>query len=167
MTTTLCATPYAGGEFFYFSYFEEFQLKADASGFEEFEIQFIDGSDDAAAFARVVPVHQGNVGEWLEHLERFEAFDNYEQVALCWLLDDGVVTTLDEALEKYVDVQVTEGTVKDYVYEIADDLMCDWDDTARRYFDHDAYARDLELNGEVCEFEYQGTRYTITNCNAL
>jgi antirestriction protein len=38
---------------------------------------------------------------------------------------------------------------------------------AKRYFDYDALARDMDIGGDVDEFDVAGTTYTVTNANGI
>jgi antirestriction protein len=39
--------------------------------------------------------------------------------------------------------------------------------TAERYFDYDALVRDMELNGDIDEFDVAGRTFTVTNANSV
>lgn len=153
---------------FYFSSFEEYTEKQavcrDSFGnaVEEFEIQHIDGADD---FARIVKVDQSNIEEWLEQAEQFEELSDTEQTAFSWLVDDCHMDA-DEAFEKCSDIYIFKGTREDYAQEFADDCY----DLNRkmgelaRYFDYDAFGRDLELGGDIVEIS---PRVWVTNLHGL
>lgn len=40
-------------------------------------------------------------------------------------------------------------------------------ETAQRYFDYDALTRDMELNGDIDEFDVAGRTFTVTNANSV
>ena len=165
MTISLYAQPYnidATG--FYFSDYEEYTEKQaacrDSFGnvVEEFEIQHIDGADD---FARIVKPDQSNLEEWLEQAEQFEELSDTEQTAFKWLVDD-CNQDADYAFAKCDEVCIFEGTREDYAQEFVDDcygLERKMGDLAR-YFDYDAFGRDLELGGDIVEIS---PRVWVTN----
>lgn len=156
MAISLYAQPYnidATG--FYFSSFEEYNEKQatcrDSFGqpAEGFEIQHIDGADD---FARIVKVDQCNLEEWFEQAEQYDDLSSDEQTAFSWLVNDCNMD-VDEAFEKCEDVCIFEGTREDYAHQFVDDcydLEKQMGELAR-YFDYDAFGRDLELGGDIVE----------------
>ena len=217
----LYASPYditAHG--WYFSSEEEFEKKFKKHlPVEEYELDFIDGSDEAATLFKILKVHQANIAEFFSRLDDFEALNEHDQAALHFLMEEANVTAdLDKALKLVEDeVRVMEGTAKDYAYEYiesvgaipknlvdsyfdyeafgrdvkydldpdthADQARLDMDDAdlgeemlrdmygreipadlAERYFDYDAFARDLKLNGDVHEFRFGGKRW-VTDYN--
>lgn len=165
MTISLYAQPYnidATG--FYFSSNEEYTEKQAAcfdsfgNAVEEFEIQHIDGAGD---FARIVKPNQSNLEEWLEQAEQFEELSDTEQTAFSWLVDD-LNMDADEAFEKCSDVYIFEGTREEYAQEFVDDCY-DLDrkmGELARYFDYDAFGRDLEIGGDIVEIS---PRVWVTN----
>lgn len=191
---------------------------------EEYEIEFIDGSDAAMELFRAMEVNQANVEEYFEKLPDVEALHREERAALHYALDH-LRIGFDKAMRLVEDdIRVMEGTAKDYVEEMFEsgglvsslsretieryfdyesfgrdlgfnldtsdpdnDRWLDMGDEERgeewidevgidyifekprdrreqplgeRYFDYDSYARDLELNGELVEFEYDGSTWT-------
>lgn len=164
MAISLYAQPYNDATGFYFSDYEEYNEKQascrDSFGnvVEEFEIQHIEGADD---FARIVKPDQCNLEEWFEQAEQYDDLSDTEQTAFKWLVDD-CNTDADEAFEKCNEVCIFKGTREEYAQQYVDDC-CDLDrkmgDLAR-YFDYDAFGRDLELGGDIVEIRH---RVWVTN----
>lgn len=165
MAISLYAQPYnidANG--FYFSSFEEYTEKQEScrdsfgNEVEEFEIQHIDGAGD---FARIVKPDQCNIEEWFEQAEQYDDLSSDEQAAFRWLVDDCNQDT-EYAFAKCSDVCIFEGTREDCVQQFVDD----WYDLDKqmgglaRYFDYDAFGRDLELGGDIVEIS---PRVWVTN----
>ncbi len=167
--TTLHATPYnrdASG--FYFENASEYENKAathvDRFGnlVEEFEIQFIEGYD-AELFA-VSGINQTNLNTWFNEIEFLQDF---EKVSLFYLL--GVAGyTLDQALEKMNEPSIYQGDLLEAATELFNECyLYTLPENIRYYIDYEKFARDCELGGDMCEFEYAGTTYTCTNSNAI
>ncbi len=167
--TTLHATPYnrdASG--FYFENATEYEAKAtmhvDRFGnlVEEFEIQFIDG-DDAELF-EACGINQVNLNVWFDEIEFLQDF---EKASLFYLV--GVAGyNLDQALEKMNDTSIYQGDLLDAATELFDECyLHTLPDNLKYYFDYEKFARDCELGGDMCEFEYAGTTYTCTNSNSI
>jgi len=61
----------------------------------------------------------------------------------------------EDALAQFDDAFIGETSLKDYAYELADEMMdCEGlsaESLGRRYFDYDQFARDLVLGGDVVE----------------
>lgn len=163
------ATPYdvsrAG---FYFETFEEFEEKYKANlPCEEYEIQFIDGDGDAASchfemkLFEAMKVHQGNIETYLDALDDCFSLSNAEKAGIIYLLEQG--NDFDDAKNKCGEVVRHVGTVLDYAYEYVDDCIFDKNtpDVLRTYFDYKAFARDLQLSGDVCEFKFDGQSYVM------
>lgn len=167
--TTLHATPYnrdAAG--FYFTDALDYETKAtmhvDRYGnlVEEFEIQFIDG-DDAQLF-EVCGINQANLNTWFDDIEFLQDF---EKISLYYLV---AVTgcNLEQALEKLGEPSIAEGYLRDAAEELFDECwLHSVPESIRFYIDYDKFARDCELGGDLCEFEYAGTTFTCTNSNAM
>ncbi|MES9994012.1 MAG: antirestriction protein ArdA [Candidatus Thiodiazotropha sp.] len=135
---------------FYFDSIETFQAgmeKLNKRGCEEVEIQFIDGEDHLVDLAKAAAIHQGNVDFWYEQLEDL---DETQAVQLTFLLDLGY--SLEDALDRYEDVYLHEGTAEDYAYELINDTT-EVPESLRFYIDYEAIARDMKANGEIVEIE--------------
>lgn len=219
--TKLYANPYdISARGWYFGSLDEWETKFKKHlPVEEYEIDFIDGSDEALALFKILKVNQVNVAEFFERLDDFESMNEHDQAALYYVMEKANITDdLDKAL-KLVDreVRVMEGDAKDYAHEYIDqigeipkklaDMYFDYESFGRdvkydldsddpndaerlemddadlgeevirdiygrdvpaelvtRYFDYDAFARDLRLNSDIHEFEYGGKRW-VTDYN--
>lgn len=169
MTSTLHATPYnidATG--FYFTNAHDYEAKAtmhvDRYGnlVEEFEIQFIDG-DDAQLF-EACGINQANLNVWFDEIEFLQDFEKLN----LYFLVSVVGYTLAQALNKLDEPSITEGNLHDAAASLFDECWLHTvPESIRFYIDYDKFARDCELGGDLCEFEYQNKTYTCTNANAL
>jgi antirestriction protein len=147
--TEFYAQPYAIDHTgFYFDSIEKFEagMKAlNRRGCEEVEIQFIDGEDHLADLAKAANIHQGDVFFWFEQLEDL---DETSVVQLAYLLECGY--NLDDALDRYEDVCLFEGTASDYAYDLINETT-EISESLRGYIDYDATARDMQLNEGIVE----------------
>lgn len=168
-TTTLYAQPYslaATNKGFYFHSFEEYEAKVEnltddfGCPVEEFEIQFIDGSD--AELFEACRINQANLSVWFDEIE---LLDDNEKVALCFLLSD-LGYNLEDAMEKIEDVSIQEGDLQSVAEELFDELY-EVPQAIAPYIDYEKFARDCELNGDLRSFEFDGKNYVITNGNCL
>ena len=58
--------------------------------------------------------------------------------------------------------------VKDAAIELFDAVnLSQIPEPLQAYIDYDAFAHDLEIEGDFIEFEYAGSTFTCTNANAL
>ena len=156
----LYANPYditAGG--FYFTSAEEFEKKFRARlPVEEYEIDFIDGSSEDAALFEAVGVYQGPSIE--RYFDDVVTLDDWEKPALYYVMSVYGVQDLDEALVLVRDeVRTMEGTVKDYVENLIDDLGGVGHlagDSVEMYFDYEMFGRDLgfDLDPDNPDDEY-------------
>ena len=160
MNITLCATPYAYGvPFFYFETLEEYksQYKKQFNKYqcEEYEFQFIDADE---------------ISEILWKACKEDCFKLLE------IIEEGIITTeddaiklyvctningdsLEDALNKYEEINLWNGTLKDYAYEIFQwDLIPEY---LHNYIDIDQFAHDLECSGEVYELDGFDIWYTV------
>lgn len=172
---TLHAQPYdinAAG--FYFQSFDEWEEKfaaADERGVEEFEIQYIDGDDEQTTFAQLMEPTQANIEDWFDGLDEWETMNEMEQASLAWLIEDRGMSFREaqDELTTGEEPALFEGSVRDYAEEFIDDcynLEESMGDLSR-YFDYDAFVRDLELSGDVATFEFNGKHYVVTNACCL
>jgi Antirestriction protein (ArdA) len=168
--TTLCATPYdISAPFFYFESIEEYNEKATnlrndyGQPVEEFELQFIDGESIDAELFEAAGINQANLEKW----DDLEALDDDDKVKLVYLLDS-VGYELNDALDTLDDVMIFEGNLRDAAEELFDECYAhDIPENLRHYIDYEAFARDLDMNGDMSEFEVAGTTYTCTNANGI
>lgn len=158
----LYANPYdTSARGFYFSSFEQFEEEFEKRlPVEEYEIDFIDGTNEQAALFKVASITQANLKDWFEGIESLE---DYKMPAVYFLLSNGNVSDFDEAIRKADDLSFGEGNVQEYVERYIDDMGGPAElgkQTLEQYFDYESFARDWELNGDVMEFEFGGTTYT-------
>lgn len=158
----LYANPYdTSASGFYFGSAEEFEEEFQKRlPVEEYEIDFIDGTSEEAAMFKVANISAANLDEWFDGMDRLEG---YEMPAAYFLLSNGQVSSFSDAVEKAGELSFSEGDVKAYAESYIDDMGGPaklGKETLEMYFDYDAFARDMELNGDVVEFEFGGTTYT-------
>lgn len=155
---------------FYFSTLEEYEEKVnqcrDSFGLavEEFELMFIDGSDEEAQLFKACSVNQANLGQFLEIIEDVPA---YQLPALFYLCDVHGYN-MEEAMDKIDDVTIYTGELKDAAEELFDECYAhEIPDHLKHYIDYDAFARDCEMGGDMTEFEFAGETYTVTNAACI
>ncbi|MEZ5836098.1 MAG: antirestriction protein ArdA [Geminicoccaceae bacterium] len=152
-TVTLYAQPYditATG--FYFKTYEEYEEKVAAlkneAGLpvEEFEIQFVDGDNVEARFAKAVGLNQVNVEKFLECVEDW---GGDEMIRAILMLEDGFVG-FDENSEPsdFEDIDVYEDmTMEDLAEHFVDEgLFGDIPEAIAGYLDYEKIARDLSMD---------------------
>lgn len=169
--TTLHAQPYdLDAHGFYFTSAEDYETKAAKAvniyglPVEEFEIQFIDGDDADAKLFDVCGIDQTNLETWFD---RVEYLDERDKVALFYLMDCNISQDLDDALDDLKDVQLFNGRLLEAATEIFDEIHLDSiPEKLRGYIDYEAYANDLDCNGDLHEFEFCGETWTCTNANS-
>jgi antirestriction protein len=158
----LYANPYdTSANGFYFESAEDFEEKFNANlPVEEYEIDFIDGTDEQAALFKVASVTQANLAEWFDGMDQLR---EHEMAAAYFLLENGSVSSFSEAVEKADQLSFSEGDVKAYAEQFIDDMGGPSQlgkETLEMYFDYEAYARDMNYNGDAVEFTFGGTTYT-------
>jgi hypothetical protein len=166
--TTLHATPYnidAVG--FYFESLDEYIDKSSSlldrfgNVVEEFEIQFIDGENAQLFIA--CGINQSNLKKWFEEIECLE---DYEQLSLFVLLSAGY--NLENAMDKLDEPCISECSLKDAATELFDECYAgSIPENLKSYIDYDAFARDVEIGGDMVEFEYNHKTYTCTNASGI
>ena len=164
----LYAQPYnLDAKGFYFESMEEYAEKAkncvDSFGgkVEEFEIQFIDGTDEEADLAKAIKLDQAN----LEDFFNLEDLDEYDAAKLFYLVDNRRYT-LAEALPLVDDVILFEGTLEQAAEDLFDECyLSQVPESIRPYIDYKKFARDCEMGSDMDEFEFAGVTYTCTNVN--
>lgn len=158
----LYANPYdTSADGFYFDSPEDFDAKYEQHlPVEEYEIDFIDGTSEEAALFNVAKVNQANLHEWFDGMDQLK---DYQMAAAYFLLANGSVSSFSEAVEKADQLSFSEGDVKAYAEQFIDDMGGPSQlgkETLENYFDYEAYARDMNYNGDAVEFEFGGTTYT-------
>ena len=158
------ATPYdSSAAGFYFSTYDEFteraakQRNAYGKPVEEYEIQWIEG--EGYALFHAIRVSQANLKRWCE---TFEGLDEETTTKLVYLIDH-LGYTPAEALDRLDDVQLFEGTAQEYAEQLLEDtgLLDALAEHLRRYFDTEAFARDLLLGGDISQCEIDGRSWII------
>lgn len=169
--TTYYAQPYSmDATGFYFNSMEDYTAKMDAltdrfgCKVEEVELQFIDGSTGDAQLFNALKIDQSTLERWFDDVE--DLSDN-EKAALFFLVDNNGMD-LDDAMDKRDEVMLREGSELDAGTEIFDELYLDNIPAgAKTYIDYESFARDLRMNGEIVEVEFDGTTYTCVNASSL
>lgn len=148
---------------FFFEGVEDYQASADAchnaSGhpIEEFEIQFIDGSDLDAALFTALSVAQTTIRAFIAKLDQWET---HEKVRLIIAIGEGGYSFDLEADDPDdFDVDIYEDMrLSDLAYQFVDEgLFGDIPERFSNYVDYDAIARDLGV--DYTEITIAGTDY--------
>lgn len=163
MTTLFYAQPYQiGVEGFFFASIDDYDEKLptikDRYGqqVEEFEIQFINGDDLDAAFAKAWGLSQCNIARFFEVAE---GWDDYAKISFIVAVSEAGYSYDFETVgsaDFHVDTYFLD-TLKDLAIEFVDEgLFGSIPDNIRCYLDYDAIARDLGL--DYTEITIAGTR---------
>lgn len=154
---------------FYFTDLEDYESKSEAltdrfgNQVEEFEIQFIDGSNEESALFQAASVNQANLDEFLEMLD-----DHSDQLTELFFLMSNFNYSMADAIGKVDDVTIYQGNLKDAAEELFDECyLYEIPEHLRNYIDYDAFARDCQQDGDMTEFEFAGSTYTCTNANGI
>lgn len=154
---------------FYFSSNEEFEEKSgkcvDRFGcaVEEFEIQFIDGSSEAAALFCALEINQANFAEFIDLTEDKTAD---ELASIAYLAEMGY--SFENAVSDADNVMLREGRLEDAAEELFDECyLHEIPERLQSYIDYTAFANDCRLSGDLVEFEFAETTYTCVNANSL
>ena len=149
---TLCATPYAYGvPFFYFEtleeYKEEYQKQFDKYHCEEYEFQFIDGDDITWILWKAC---NGDIFKLLEIIEEGIITTEREAIQL-YVCTNKNGDTLEDALNRYQDIYLYQGSMEDYAYKIFQwDLVPEF---LHSYIDIDQFCTDLLCNGDLYKLD--------------
>jgi len=165
----LYANPYnIDAKGFYFTSAGEFERKAEdltdlhGSPVEEFEFDYIEG--DNGALFRACGVNQCNLFEWFEDVESL----NGQQKAALYYLTDCNGYGLGEGLEMIPEVCLYEGPLLDAATELFDDCyLSEVPQAIQNYIDYQAFASDCRLGGDMYEFEFGGSTWTVINANGV
>lgn len=161
MTNTYHAQPYdISKSGFYFTDMASYEAGVEASGAEEFELQFIDGED--AELFNACKINQATLAQWFDEIEPLE---DWAKIAFYWLVWDRSCT-LEEALENYEDVSISEESLEDAAAQLFDEVY-EVPAAIAAYIDYDKFANDCRIGGDLDEFEFKGTTYTVTNANSI
>lgn len=154
---------------FQFSSLEDYITKYDAlnasHGLEEFEIQFIDGTDFESSLASTINLAQHNVDDYFWLLEELEDTSESQQAAFLYLVSD-LGYCAEKALEDYEYVMLSDESATDLAREYAEDAM-GLTGFALQYFNAEAYANDCLLGGGWSEVNINGSQYIVTNASGL
>lgn len=163
MTNTYHAQPYDTSKSgFYFTDEDSYIKGVEASGAEEFELQFIDGED--AQLFNACRIDQSTIVQWFDDVE---TLDDWEKIAVYWLVSDRGCT-LEEALDSYEDVSISEDNLEGAANQLFDELyLHDVPESVQAYIDYDKFANDCRLGGDLSEFDFNGSTYTVTNANCI
>ena len=155
---TLHAQPYdTSATGFYFTSEEDFQEKFDARlPVEEYEIQFIDGTDQELTLYRIVDPCQSTLAKYFDLIDQDISDDH--MIALSYLVDS-CGYDLKDGLNKMEDVQIFEGSAEDYARDFVDECY-DLPEIAQSYFNYEQFANDLMAEGSITEVE---TGVYVTN----
>lgn len=101
-----------------------------------------------------IPYYESGEYEQIEHLseivDAWDRLDDDEQTAAAALMWNG--ENIDYAFDHASDCIVWNGmSMRDIAEEYADGLLAGVPDEVARYFDYDAYARDLSIDGNFIE----------------
>ena len=97
--------------------------------------------------------------------ERMESLDDDERTAVKLLLENGVVSDLNEAIEKKEDIRNTgENCMENVAYNYVQDcgMLDGMAESLQCYFDYEALGRDMDINGSY----YEDEEGTIWECVA-
>jgi antirestriction protein len=100
-----------------------------------------------------------NIEELIELAERLDSMEEHEANAVCAIVNNGSANTYDEACD-----MVENGDVhfyfeckdmEDVAYNIVEEsgMLDNAPETLTRYFDYEAYGRDLDIEGTFLELE--------------
>jgi len=167
--TILHASPYnPDARGFNFSTAEDFTIRASAlrdrfgAPVEEFSIEYLDG-DDSKLF-EACKINQTNLDTWFDDIE---SLDSQEKAALYYLTDCNG-SDPDDALGSLDDVSLYEGSLLDAATELFDECyLSEVPQAIQNYIDYDAFARDCRLGGDMYEFEFGGSTWTVTNASEV
>lgn len=162
----LYANPYnTSANGFYFKSYEEYKAKSsvhvDPFGLavEEYEIDYVEGEE--AQLFKSCSIDQCTLGLWFNDIEVMNKQAQAELFYRCEYLGQDT----DEAIYELNDSgSISNCSIINYVYDYVDacGILESMPENMQRYFDYEAYARDLELNGEVTEFRYDNETYTAS-----
>lgn len=115
--------------------------------FEEFSVEFIDGTDEEADLWNAI--RQDGYGGLELFVRAMNEVDEYELAGVYVAILNHGITDLDEAIQYAENGGVREGTLEDLAHEFVDEGIID----NKAYIDYDAIERDLKLEGAFEEFE--------------
>ena len=90
----------------------------------------------------------------------WEGLDDNQQTIVEALVDHGICSDFKEALEKYDDCYIFDGTRGDYAHQVTTECS-EIPDFLQNYIDWDAMGRDMEIDGNMTELKHD--EILITN----
>ena len=117
-------------------------------GYEEFEVDFIDGSREHAALFQALKIGPSDVETWYDTIE---GLADDQMATLYHRADNGYDwrAELDDIVDRNMDNWARQGSAEDYVRELVDDIGVGGVVNNQYYFDYDRFGRDLRLSGDL------------------
>ena len=149
---TLCATPFRYEvPYFYFETLEEYQDKYkkqfDRYHCEEYELQYIDGCGIVWILWKACKEDAFKLLKIIEE-EIITTEEDAIKLYVCTQINGD---TLDDALNRYEDINLFHGSMHDYAYEVFPwEQIPEW---AHTFIDIDQYVTDLSCNGDIYELD--------------
>lgn len=172
---TLHANPYdLEAKGFYFDSLKDYEKKAakNRNSFgqkvEEYEIEFIDGTDAEQQFFAAMGVHQGDIDEYFDALD---ALDDSDVAVRTIYLMDSLDFSAAEALSRNEDLPVMgpleatyeKAALEEWFWQMVESIGSIEDMVGKAAlesnFDVESYMRDMDINGEVDAFQFDGDWY--------
>lgn len=168
---TLWVVPYGYAPPCYVSSAEEYRAAAaryNATGTEEWEVLVIDGdasTDERAALRTACQTMQPDevfaLADWME------GADEHEKAAAFYLLQhcSHGFDNAGDIIDAVEEVQLYRGTGADYAEELAADCfgLNDIPTFLRYHIDWEGVARDMDINGDIDTFTFNGDEWVCTN----
>lgn len=172
---TLCLVPYNGAPPCLVSSADEYRTAAaryNAAGTEEWEVEVTDGdasTDELAALRTACQTMQPDevfaLADWME------GADDHEKAAAFFLLQhcSNGYDCAGDVIDAVEEVQLCRGTGADYAEELAADCygLKDIPSFLRYHIDWEGVARDMEINGDINAFTFDGDEWVCTNAAEL
>lgn len=147
----LFANPYdTSKKGFYFGDLDEYEKGEKRSGAEEFEIEFIDGTDEELSLFNAMGVNQANLEDFFEVVLDF---DDEDATKISILMGD-MGFDFDNSMDRKDDL-IVYGEFKndeEFAMEYVDGIGSLEDavgDNIQNYFDYESFGRDLRISGDL------------------
>jgi len=138
------ANPYANpARGFYFGDLEELEEGLSKSLYEEFELDWINGPEIDRRIFKTASINLGSIEDYFDAME---TLSEEEKATVYLLLSRGA--TFDDATSKADEAIIFEGSAKDYVVELLEEVGIS-NEMANMYFDYEYFGRDLSLSGDL------------------
>ena len=142
---------------------EEFDRKYKAHlPVEEYELEFIDGSEFEGFLAKYFFKESNDVEKFFELIEKHERSITAENIVALEYLIEYEHCDVENAFDKLEDVTIFEGTAEDYAIENYEHEIQEKLGTLAYYFDYKDLGKDLVLGGDISEYERNYKKYIIT-----